>query len=463
MSIDSQPARRRRDAPSNLTGDQVKRSLKDSILDGSAYSVMQGLTQSYITPYALTLRANTRQIGLLTSVPNFVMAAVQFAAPGLSERLGSRKGFILPMVVMHALMWLPILLIPYLFQASQVWWLIAFMTLSTALDAVVKPAWGSMMADLVPTEIRGRYFGRRNRIGGLITAVFSYVSGGILQLLTSNTSLAFTIIFSGAIVSRLVSSYFLWQMYEPASPATGGQGHDGLLTIARSLLSTNIGKFILLCALVNFAATIASPFFSPYMLTGLGLSYINYTMLNSAGILATIGFMTWWGKRMDRAGSVKVLKIASFLVPFVPIGWALSRNLWWLTGMEVFSGFAWAGFQLSSSVFIFDAAPARNRTRYIALYNSMIFVGASLGSLTGGMVAPLLPPFMGSYFLSIFLVSGVARLAAALLLGPRVREVRKVPQVKAEELLFSDLRPGWLKRAYGYAHDHLHHRRTKLR
>jgi MFS family permease len=420
---------------------------------------MLGLTQNYITPYALTMKASTQEIGLLTSVPNFTMAAAQFAAPALSERAGSRKGFILPMAVMHALMWLPILFIPYLFQTHQVWWLIAFMTLSTAFDSALNPVWGSMMADLVPAQMRGRFFGRRNRVTGFISGVFTYVAGGILQLLTGNTNLAFTIIFTGAIASRLVSFYFLSQMHEPVSPATEKRGHEGVLRIARGLLCTNIGRFIIFCALINFTATVAGPFFSPYMLDDLQFSYIVYTIINSVAILATVGSMTWWGKWMDRAGSIKVLKITSLLVPFVPLGWALSHNLWWLILMQIFSGFAWAGFQLSSSVFIFDAAPPQNRTRYIALYNSLIFLGVSVGSLTGGIVAPLLPPFMGSYFLSIFIVSGLARLAVALFFLPRIKEVRKVPQVKAGELLFSDFQPGWLKRAYGYTAEHLRRRK----
>jgi MFS family permease len=420
---------------------------------------MLGLTQNYITPYALIMKASTQEIGLLTSVPNFTMAAAQFAAPALSERVGSRKGFILPMAVMHALIWLPILLIPYLFQTHQVWWLIAFMTLSTAFDSVANPVWGSMMADLVPVQIRGRFFGRRNRITGFVSGVFAYAAGGILQLLTGNTNLAFTIIFAGAMASRLVSFYFLSQMYEPFSPATEKRGHDGILKVARGLFSTNIGRFIIFCALINFAAAVSAPFFSPYMLRDLQFSYIVYTIINSVAILATVGFMTWWGKRMDRAGSIKVLKITSLFVPFVPLGWALSHNFWWLILMQIFSGFAWAGFQLSSSVFIFDAAPPQNRTRYIALYNSLIFLGVSVGSLTGGIVAPLLPPFMGSYFLSIFIVSGVARLAVALFFLPRIKEVRKVPQVKAGELLFSDFQPAWLKQAYGYMAEHLRRRK----
>jgi len=450
---------RYRDLPSNLSEEQVKKSLKNSILDGSAYSVMLGLTQNYITPYALTMKASIQQIGLLTSVPNFTMAATQFAAPAFSERMGSRKGFILPMVLMHALMWLPILLIPYLFQTHQVWWLIAFMTLSTAFDSALNPAWGSMMADLVPAQIRGRFFGLRNRITAFVSLAFAYAAGGILQLLTGNTTLAFTIIFTGAMASRLISFYFLSQMYEPLSPATEKRGHDGLLKIARGLFSTNIGMFIIFCALINFTTTVAGPFFSPYMLVDLHFNYIVYTIMNSVAGLATVVFMTWWGKRIDRAGSIKVLKITSLFVPFVPLGWALNHSLWWLTVMQIFSGFAWAGFQLSSGVFIFDAAPPQNRTRYIALYNSLIFLGVSVGSLTGGIVAPLLPPFMGSHFLSIFIVSGLARLAVALFFLPRIKEVRKVPQIEARELLFSDFQRPWRNRAYGYVADHLRRRK----
>jgi MFS family permease len=405
------------------------------------------------------MKATTQQIGLLTSVPNFTMAVTQFVAPGLSERAGSRKGFILPMAIMHALMWLPILLIPYLFQTHQVWWLIAFMTLSTAFDSALNPVWGSMMADLVPAQMRGRFFGLRNRITAFVSLASAYAAGGILQLFTGNTNLAFTIIFTGAMASRLVSFYFLSRMYEPLSPATEKRGHESVLKIARGLFSTNIGMFIIFCALMNFTTTVAGPFFSPYMLRDLHFSYIVYTIINSVAGLATVGFMTWWGKRIDRAGGIKVLKITSLFVPFVPLGWVLSHSLWWLVVIQIFSGFAWAGFHLSSGVFIFDAAPPQNRTRYIALYNSLIFLGVSLGSLAGGIVAPLLPPFMGSYFLSIFIVSGVARLTVALFFLPRIKEVRKVPQIEARELLFSDFQRPWHNRAYGYLAEHLRRRK----
>ena len=132
---------------------QVSKSLKYSIVDGLAYSAMLGLTQDYIVPFALALKATVVQIGLLSSIPNLTMGLSQLSAPRLAERAGSRKGLILPAVFLHALMWVPILLIPYLFPGEKIWWLICFLTLSIILSSLGNPAWGSLMADLVPEKI----------------------------------------------------------------------------------------------------------------------------------------------------------------------------------------------------------------------------------------------------------------------------------------------------------------------
>jgi MFS family permease len=423
-----------------LTDDQVRKSLKNSVLDGTAYSAMQGLTLNYITPYAITMKATTTQIGLLSSVPNFTMSLVQFAAPALSERAGSRKGFILPMVFLHALMWLPIMLVPYIFSSNLVWWLILFQTVGTAFDSVSNPPWGSMMADLVQQDLRGRFFGNRNRIMGIVSMTFSYLAGGILQLFTGNTRLAFIIIFSGAIASRLASFYFLSQMQEPLLAPTRKEERVSLFVISKGLFSTNVGKFIIFCSLVNLTTLIAGPFFTPYMLRELRYNYITYTVVNSASAATTLFFMTWWGRRTDRAGSIRVLKIAALMIPFIPLLWLVSGAVYWIIIAQMYSGFAWAGFQLASSIFIYDASPRENRTRFIALYNAMVFLGVSLGSLAGGFIAPYLPLIKGSHFLSVFLLSGLLRLVVIALFLPRISEVRNVKPVSIRDLMRPDIR-----------------------
>jgi MFS family permease len=231
-----------------------------------------GLTGSYITPFALTMGATTQQIGYLSSLPNFANMLIMLFAPMISERAGSRKALILPAVLMIALWWLPILAIPYFFHTGQVWWLIAFFTLCTATTGVISPPWSSMMADLTPPEVRGSYFGMRNRIGGFVTLVFSFVAAGLLQVFTGNTRLAFTIIFLGAMTGRLISLFFLSRMSEPHPALPVNTTRESIPQIARGLFSTNIGRFILFVIFLNLAQNIDAPFFSAYLLKELHIN-----------------------------------------------------------------------------------------------------------------------------------------------------------------------------------------------
>jgi len=143
------------------------------------------------------MQATTQQIGYLTSIPNFATMLVLLWTPLLSERARSRKAFVIPIDLFLCLLWLPILAIPFLFHTNQLWWLIIFVTLSTVAGNIIGAPWSAMMADLVPPEIRGSYFGLRNGIGNLITLVFSFVAGGLLQIFTGNTRLAFVLFLQG--------------------------------------------------------------------------------------------------------------------------------------------------------------------------------------------------------------------------------------------------------------------------
>jgi MFS family permease len=414
---------------------KVNKSLSYSVMDGAAFSAMLGLTQSYISPFALALKATTAQIGLLTSIPSLMMAISQLAAPTLVNKAGSRKAMILPAVALHAVLWLPIFLVPLLMPTLKVWWLIGLVALSTVAGAIANPAWGSMMADLVPQRIRGRYFSSRGRISNIVALVFGFAGGGILQLVGSNVFRGFEILFAGAMVFRMVSLYFLNKMYEP--PATSTSGQLNLLGMLKDVGSSNLGRFTLFVALMSFCTNISAPFFTVYMLRDLHFSYLSFVIVNTAGSLATILFVTYWGRRADRAGNVRIIRIACVLVPLVPIAWLISKHVWFLVIVQTFASFAWAGFDLANMNFVYDAAPPEERTRRIALFNAMNGTAVCLGAITGGLLATRLPPLFGYSLLSLFALSGVLRAIVGGFLLRRVQEVRHVPRVGLVDLLFS--------------------------
>jgi MFS family permease len=233
-------------------------------------------------------------------------------------------------------------------------------------------------------------------------------------------------------------------MYEPPAVVPKSKQQD-ILKLSRTLNSTNVGRFILYCAFINLTVYLAGPFFSVYMLRDLKFSYLTYVIIGSTASLVTLLCMPYWGKRIDRFGNIKVLKITSLIIPLVPILWLVSANVYYLCFAQVVSGFAWAGFNLATSIFLYDAAPSENRTRYIALNNALMYGGISLGALLGGIIAPHMPTIKQSSLLTMFLLSGLARLAVVFIFTPRISEVRQVPKVNTKELLLSGINPDELK------------------
>jgi MFS family permease len=418
------------------TRQKIKKSLRLSVLDGSAYAAMLGLTQNFTTPFALVLQATTMQVGFLSSIPGFATAFTQLAAPGLAERAGNRKRLILTAAFFHALMWLPVFLIPYFFRSTGTWWLIGLVTICFVTDSMSFPPWGSMMADLVPEELRGRYFGFRGRIAVFITLVFSLLAGGILQIFTGNVFIGFAILFGGAMVFRLLSFSFLSQMYEP--PVTRERDNaPGVIQIVKTLGASNLGRYMVFVGLIYFGMMLAGPFFSVFMLRDLHFNYLTYTIVISATVVANFLFLPFWGRRADRAGNMKVIQITCWLMPVVPLLWLISANPVYLVFANIVSGFTWSGFNLSTVNFVFDASEPGNRTKQIAVFNSIIWLAICVGSLIGGYLIPHLPHFLGYQMRTLFTISGILRAIIVILLLHTLSEVRHIPKLSSFSVLFN--------------------------
>jgi MFS family permease len=161
--------------------------------------------------------------------------------------------------------------------------------------------------------------------------------------------------------------------------------------------------------------------------------------------MANLAFMTFWGKRTDKAGNMKVLKVTSVLVPLVPLLWIGSHQLYYLIPVQILSGFAWAGFNLASANFVYDASPSKHRMQYIAVFNATNGSAICFGGLLGGYLALCLPSLLGYQLLTLFLVSGLLRGLVAATLLRRLSEVRQVPETSIAELLFGKPSFAWAR------------------
>jgi len=283
--------------------------------------------------------------------------------------------------------------------------------------------------------LRGRYFGSRGRITGFIALVSFFIAGFILQFYTNKDIFTgYAILFGGATLFRLLSLYFLSRQYEPVQ-AKEKEDSPSLVKLIKNLGSSNLGKFTLYVALIDFCTCISSPFFAVFLLRDLHYSYLSYVGINSASAISTMLFLTYWGHRADIAGNIKVVRMTTTLIPLVPLLWLASSNVFYLMAANVFSGFVWSGYGLAAVNFVYDASEPEIRTKRIAIFNATDLIACCAGALIGGYIVPHLPVILGYQLRTLFLISGVLRALVVLFLLRRIVEVRRVPGMNTWKLL----------------------------
>lgn len=419
---------------------QAARSLRYSFWDGFFASGMNGFTADYFTPFLLLLGGTARLVGIMNAFMNLFAALIQMKSADLTAEAKSRKKIFTKYVFLQACMLLPMVILSFL-RPAPVFVFIGFVILFASFNSIAGPAWSSMMSDLVTQERRGRYFGWRNKVLGLIAVAASFLAGFILQASKKvNVYLGFALVFGLAFIFRLVSWYFLTKMHEPALSHRREDQFTLKMFISR-FKESNFAKFVLFVALMNFSVNIAAPFFAVLMIRDLHFNYILYASITVTAALTLCLANTRWGRIADRIGNLKILKITAPLIAVVPLMWILNRDPAFLFFAQIFSGFAWAGFNLCASNFIYDAVTPEKRTRCIMVFNLFNGVALFLGGLLGGFLLPILPRLLGYKILSLLLISSALRIAVSLYMPRHLKEVRQVERVSNKDLLLDILSP----------------------
>jgi len=409
-----------------MAEDVVKKSLRYSVYDGIAFAVMDGMTASFLTPFAIALNASVNLIAALTYVPQLVGSFIQLFAAKIVEIVRNRRKILVVSSFIHAILWIPLLLLPYATPAQK-YLLILYVSVQTIFTQLMQPVGNSLMGDIVPKYERGRFFGVKNRVVGATSFVAALAAGLILNYFSIKSPFTgFTILFSTAFVARLISGIFKGMMYNPA-PDLAHEEKFSIFDFVKRMDKTNYGHFVIYIVLFKLAVNIAAPFFAVYMLKDLGFSYLQFTIITAAELIASFITMGIWGKLIDGKGTKFVLYASGMLTPVIPFLWLFSRNFYYLVFVEMFSGIAWAGFNLGSSNFIFDAVRPENRIRCIAYYKFFEGIAVFFGALMGGFLISKIPAWI---FISsipfVFLISGVLRSLISLILLPTLKEARLI-------------------------------------
>ena len=401
---------------------EKKKSLKYFHGEVGAEAVGEA-SNAYAPASLLAAGAGSSTVAMLSTLNNFVAAFLYTKVPTVIQRIGSRKRAVLLLAFLDAFGWLPLIAILLLFKTINPLWLIPCWIFNLIPGMLLAPARSSWLADLVPANVRGRYFGLRAAISGVVYIGTFFMFSGVLELFHERQLLGFALLFFVAFVTDIVCFLIYARIHNtPVTPEK--DANFGFFDFLSETRQRNLGKFILFVAVFQFAVYIASPFFAPYMLTDLHFTYIFFALIFASEFLAKVLIVTFWGKYADKVGNLKVMRIVSFALPFVPLLWLVSHNVFYLVAVQLFSGVCWAGFDLCSGNFIYEAAPLGKRLKYIAYHKALTTAFMAMGALIGAYLLGVVRPVLGYNILALFVLSGVLRLAVTTVMFPKLKEVR---------------------------------------
>ncbi|GIW39658.1 MAG: MFS transporter [Candidatus Binatia bacterium] len=343
---------------------------------------MMGFGESYFLAFALELGASHFQVGLLATVPLLVGSVWQLGAPALAARLGAKQ-WVVGNAVVQATLLASLVAVPWL-SAVPFEWFFGLVCVYWASGLGINPVWNAWMGQVVPPVVRQRFFGRRNAVIQL-ALLSSVLAGGFLvdaaDRWLGKAGTGFSAAFALAALCRLASAYYLGRQRRP--PATELRPVLGSEVLRRAR-EEPYGQLVALVAALYAAVHLAAPYFTPYMLEELELSYARFTILNATILAARALFSPYWGEVAANFGNRRALQVASLLLVPLSALWAISEDFGYLLGLQVLAGFGWSGFELASLLNFFDCTNERNRPRVLSLYNLATGVAVVAGSVAGG-------------------------------------------------------------------------------
>jgi MFS family permease len=411
------------------------RSLEATRREAAATAVMNGLAEPFMAPYVLALGGTDFQAGLLSSARNLVLSLIQLMAAPAIRAAGSRKRLVLMTARVQTLLWFPLALVGMLSGQHAIVMLIVLYTAGTAASMLGAPAWGSLVASYVRSDARGRFFGERARIMSVWTSVASLVAGGCLHATRARPLLGFGMLCGTAGLCRAISCRQLSRLFD-APWEEDPHLESSFFRFIAHVGHNNYSRFAVSVAALNFAAHLSAPYFAIFLLEELHYDYLTYTSVVLAGSLTGMVIGPWWGRLGDTLGNQVVLRRTMLGISILPALWPLLPNPLWLMGLNAAGAFLWAGFNVSSVNFIYDAAGARERHTSIAYFNVLNGLGISAGALVGGLLMQILPRLGGSRFAAVFVLSASLRFVVAFAFRRFVREVRPVHQVGLHEVVY---------------------------
>ncbi|HZK34487.1 MAG TPA: MFS transporter [Bacillota bacterium] len=377
--------------------------------------------------------------GVLMAFP--VMGGLfQVLSAYVLERSRQRKKLFLISGVIQRISIIPMVLFAYILPSElkplSIGLIMFMLTLSALGGSFNGVTFFSWMSAIVPINIRGRFFSKRQLIFTITSLLGGLGVGYLLDLIGGSTG--FIIVFVIAAIFGLLDVACFVKVADPPMDMPEDEKSISLIKVWKEALgNSGFRKYITFWALWTFAVNLTGPFFNDYMIHYLNMGYLQITLFTSAIYsLFTVFSIGRWGRLIDKYGNKPVMYICGLAVFLIPFMWIFTTPNFTLMiiFIHILSGVFWCGMELTANNMTLSTSPEKNKSFYIATISMVTaLAGSILAYFTGGLFMELTRGYISSLNIMLlgypvnsyhllFLIGSLLRGAAVIFLLPMVEE-----------------------------------------
>jgi predicted MFS family arabinose efflux permease len=411
----------------------LRRNLKAMNADGFSFSVMVGVGETYLPAFMLARGLGEMNAAMIATVPVLLGSVLQLCAPLVLQRLRSYRRFVVVTASLQAVSMLMLMGLA-LMQHVAAWTVFVPATLYWAAGLATGPAWNTWVEQLVPRRIRSGFFARRSRLCH-VGVLLGLISGGLLlrwSVAHELTVAVFAILFGVGAIGRFVSASMLARQSESLHAGPGriqpdvdavvedcSSARDKFFLLLKTIRRPGpAGRLVLFLMAIQTAVHVSGPYFNPFMLKVLQLSWVDYMGLLSLGFVGKMLSLPWAGRFANRWGADRLLWVGSLGVVPVSALWFVAQDIWFLACLQILSGLVWGCYELAMLLQFFRQIPGERRVAVLTLYNLGNSAAMVLGTIIGATILNSLGRNYDAY-LTVFVASGCLRATALLALPGR--------------------------------------------
>lgn len=376
--------------PTEGATDAQRRGMLMLWWDSIAASISGAFHADFLVMFMLALGASAASIGVRTSINSAAALAAPLLGAWLVERTGLRKRWVLwgagglARVTLLGMAAIPF----FLSGTPAVSTFVALAAIQAFFNSVSVPASNSLLGDVVPISIRGRYLGAQMMVMNLARMACLPLAGWLIGAVGGVSG--YQVSWFVAAVVGFVATGCYAAIPEPESVegrSAGGTGPSGLGDAWRVL--TTDRRFMLFCAtnfIWNIGVQLAGPFFTVHMVSDLGFSVDTVALLVTVTTGVTVVAYRAVGGLVDRKGPALMTAISMLLVPLMPVLWIAARTPLHAGLVQSYGNVAWAGFRVAATPLLLMLTPPEQRSRYVAVFNTINGLATVLGPLPASWI-----------------------------------------------------------------------------